>query len=70
MADEKSLEEEYFEAEIYTLTDEDGVEEDFELIGKYMEDSRGKRQLFSLRYCRGTQRCGSDAPPPTAGSSD
>ena len=38
MADEKSLEEEYFEAEIYTLTDEDGVEEDFELIGKYMED--------------------------------
>ncbi|MBR0303497.1 MAG: DUF1292 domain-containing protein [Clostridia bacterium] len=31
-------EEEYFESEIYTLTDEDGVEEDFELIGKYMED--------------------------------
>ena len=38
MADEKKLEEEYFESEIYTLVDEDGGEEEFELIGKYMED--------------------------------
>ena len=38
MAEDKNLEEEYFEAEIYTLTDEDGNDEEFELIGKYMED--------------------------------
>lgn len=38
MSDEIRPEEEYFESEIYTLTDEDGVEEEFELIGKYMED--------------------------------
>ena len=38
MADEKNLEEEYFESEIYTLVDEDGKEEEFELIGKYMEN--------------------------------
>ncbi len=38
MADEKILDEEYFDTEIYTLTDEDGKEEEFELIGKYMEN--------------------------------
>ncbi|MBE6563287.1 MAG: DUF1292 domain-containing protein [Ruminococcaceae bacterium] len=38
MADEKILEEEYFDTEIYTLTDEEGNEEEFELIGKYMEN--------------------------------
>ena len=38
MADEKRPDEEYFESEIYTLVDEDGNEEDFELIGKYMEN--------------------------------
>ena len=38
MADEKNLDEEYFESEIYTLVDDDGNEEDFELIGKYMEN--------------------------------
>ena len=38
MADDKNFDEEYFEAEIYTLTDEDGTEEEFELIGKYMEN--------------------------------
>ena len=38
MADEEKLEEEYFESEIYTLVDDDGNEEDFELIGKYMEN--------------------------------
>ncbi len=35
---DKNLDEEYFDAEIYTLTDEDGNDEEFELIGKYMED--------------------------------
>lgn len=40
MADEKILnDEQYFDTEIYTLTDEDGKEEDFELIGKYMENN-------------------------------
>lgn len=38
MADERIPDEEYFDTEIYTLTDEDGNEEEFELIGKYMED--------------------------------
>ena len=38
MAEDKNMEEEYFETEIYTLTDEDGKDEEFELIGKYMED--------------------------------
>ena len=38
MVDERKPEEEYFESEIYTLVDEDGVEEEFELIGKYMEN--------------------------------
>lgn len=38
MADEKLLDEEYFDTEIYTLTDEEGNEEEFELIGKYMEN--------------------------------
>ncbi len=38
MADEKILDEEYFDTEIYTLTDEEGNEEEFELIGKYMEN--------------------------------
>ncbi len=38
MDEDKIIDEEYFEDEIYTLTDEEGVEEDFELIGKYMED--------------------------------
>lgn len=33
MADEKDLPEEDFEAEIFTLTDEDGKESEFELIG-------------------------------------
>lgn len=33
MADEKDLPEEGFEAEIFTLTDEDGKESQFELIG-------------------------------------
>ena len=33
MADEKNLPEEEFEAEIFTLTDEDGKESEFELIG-------------------------------------
>ncbi len=33
MADEKNLPEEEFEAEIFTLTDEDGKESQFELIG-------------------------------------
>ena len=43
MADEKDfegiegLDDEYFDTEIYTLTDEDGNEEEYELIGKYME---------------------------------
>ncbi len=37
MEEDKKLDEEYFESEIYTLTDEDGNEEEFELIGKYME---------------------------------
>lgn len=30
--------EEYFDTEIYTLTDEEGNDEEFELIGKYMEN--------------------------------
>ncbi|MBQ7714418.1 MAG: DUF1292 domain-containing protein [Clostridia bacterium] len=38
MDEDKKLDEEYFESEIYTLTDEDGNEEEFELIGKYMEN--------------------------------
>ncbi len=33
MANEKNLPEEEFEAEIFTLTDEDGKESQFELIG-------------------------------------
>ncbi len=35
--EENDGDEEYFDTEIYTLTDEDGAEEDYELIGKYME---------------------------------
>ena len=35
---EEELEDEYFDTEIYTLTDEDGNDEEFELIGKYMEN--------------------------------
>ena len=31
-------EDEYFDTEIYTLTDEEGNDEEFELIGKYMEN--------------------------------
>ena len=38
MDEDKIIDEEYFEDEVYTLTDEDGVEEEFELIGKYMEN--------------------------------
>ena len=45
MADENSMnaigeetEEEYFDTEIYTLTDEEGNDKEFELIGKYMEN--------------------------------
>ena len=38
MADEKNLDEEYFESEIYTLVDDDGNAEEFELIGKYLEN--------------------------------
>ncbi len=35
---EEGTEEEYFDTEIYTLTDEEGNDEEFELIGKYMEN--------------------------------
>ena len=34
----EETEEEYFDTEIYTLTDEEGNDEEFELIGKYMEN--------------------------------
>lgn len=35
---EEETEEEFFDTEIYTLTDEEGNDEEFELIGKYMEN--------------------------------
>lgn len=38
MADEKAIPEESFDAEIYTLTDEDGKELEFELLGELTEN--------------------------------